>query len=333
QLTTIIGSSIYMPPLPGNTETNLLLKKLNVNDLFSVAGNGTHVLQDAALSDLSGLVKQIIDVGSGDSATRFDYHAAANVANNQEYADQFAVSFADHFDRDNITTVYNGRYGLEAWPVITEVYTQTPATLSEGSIVPTKTDDQWLVGFFKPTPVGKTGYVIEVFNPHRRPISLENIQLVINYWQESENQLIEVSLPTGTTLDDIAGEQVSKANRNDYWLWPGQRLLIYHDSQGGPTSGRMGGKDDVLTHVVDLDDYPLWQSGTEYNIGDVIRYDEDQDGKNDDILECMIKHTAGTSTKPTAVYNVTYGAVGYHASQGYWRRKLILVDGGAWPVI
>lgn len=330
QITTINGAATYMPPLPGFTpQPNTFLKKLDINSLFTKPGNGTHVLEDAALGQLANIVYEVISVGSDDPATTFPIQTQTGLSTREQYANQFAVSFADHFDRDNISTQYNGMNGWEAWPYITEIYTQMPANLVGGEFARQSNGIVQTANLAK--PVGKVGYVIEITNPHTRPITLEHIQLSIDYTRSNDMQPVTVALPTGTTLDQITYNAVRQANQGDTWLLPGQRLIIYHNSDGGPTTGRLAGSDDVLANVIDLQQFPQWQANQNYVAGDLYRWDSDSDGQ-EEVFECLSDHVSLVTNAPTTTYNAIYGDYMYHASHDLWRRKFILVDGGEWPV-
>lgn len=330
QMTTISGAATYMPPLPGFVPAEkTFLRKLNINSLFTKPANSSAVVLDEELGELASLVKAVIDVGQADVATQFPLPADANINSNLAYAQQFAVSFADHFDQDNISTEFNGRYGMEAWPFITEFYTQAPAKVVMGTRI--YADDEVFYGTIRPQTVGGTGYVLEITNPHTRPVSLRHIQLVFRYQQASDNAIITANLPAGLTLEDIALPALRAANRGDTWLWPGQRLVIYHDSDGGPTAGRLSGMDHVLTQVIKPDQFDQWVTSHAYHAGDVIRHDENTDGV-EEIIECITDHTSNTTNKPTTAYNSLIGEYSYHLSHNYWRRKLIMIDGGQWPI-
>jgi hypothetical protein len=329
QMTTRSGAAIYATRLPDLTGTttvthngsslslndNPILTRININDI----NTGT----TAGLDTLSNEVRKIIehDNGTNPFSPSVTATAAAGISNFESYANQFAASFADHFDRDNWVTEYHGRSGTEAWPALVEVYTQRPLDNTSTTMFKLASNSsppyEW-IGRINGNVGGETGYVIEISNPHNRPIPLTAVHLRLNYAGAPTAK----SFAAGDTLDAIANTAVTNANHGDHWLWPGQRLLIYHNSTGAPATSDIAADDTILTAVLanTLGTFPTWASGVAKIKGDIVEH-------SGTYYICYRDVAAADNTvAPNA-------GTTYAKSHDYWRPYLIFVDGGSWPVV
>lgn len=310
-------------PTNGLNDDGYLLKK-NINTL---------------LNDQDKLAFEIFKVlyrGTGSNA----FKGFSAVTDYENYINQFVASLADHVDEDNWITTYNSFNGTEAWPAITEVYTQRPVQVTAfaaGSGISDKMVN--LTG----SPVGTTGYAIELINPHTKPIPITDIYIKVTYTDTSATPTTKTVYfqPNGSTnatrLTDIVdvatggkpNNAVKHANHGDNWLYPGQKIIIYHSSTSGPsggdTSSLLDGRDNIPNFI--FEPYSAWTNGTSYSVGD-LAYKVYNDGVDNyyAVYECLVAHVASAARTPD---DSAYTHVSGH---DYWRRKIIAVDGGAWPV-
>lgn len=306
------NSTIYTPAQ--FNDTAFLLKK-NINKLTK--------------DELAFEVFKAIVRGTGSNA----FKGYSTLTEYETYANQFTASFADHVDADNWMTSYQNANGVEAWPAITEAYTQRPVQVSTFSNLNVKTVNA------TGNPIGTTGYVIELINPHTKPIPISDIFIDLTYTDTSATPTKKTVYfkPDGTTsatkLEDIIDRStgtnpnaVKHANHGDTWLYPGEKVIIYHDSTGGSTnsqtSDRLRDRDDVTTYIFD-DSYPTWTSGASYTTGELVY--KVYNGTYA-VYECLVAHTASATNSPN---DAGYSVVSGHT---YWRRKIIAVDGGPWQV-
>ncbi|MBL4700795.1 MAG: hypothetical protein JKX85_06005, partial [Phycisphaeraceae bacterium] len=251
-----------------------------------------------------------------------------SLADIQTYTNQFVASFEDHFDEDNLMTTYQGMNGVEAWPAIAEVYTQRPVNVT-AFVAGSQTNFWNATG----TPTGKTGYVIEIINPHTKPIPISDIHIDLTYKDSTDTSITNTVQfdPTGSlpvsTLSEIISTTVKDANHGDEWLYPGQQVLIYHDSTGGSTdsltSTLLQNRDSVADYIFD-NNYNAWATATAYVAGNFVYQ---AFSSKYAVYECLIAHTSDAAKKPND------SSQSYLTPHSYWRRKIIAVDGGTWPVL
>lgn len=249
-----------------------------------------------------------------------------NATEVQTYTNQFVANFEDHTDADNWISTYHGQNGIEEWPAITEVYTQRPVQITTGGITAGSQSNFWNVTG-SPTGSSQTGYAIELINPHTKPIPISDIYVDLTYTDTGGNPQT-VQLAAGSTLESLISTAVKEANHGDEWLYPGQKVVIYHDSAGGSTasytSDYLRDRDSIVDYVFDNSSYSPWSAshGT-YNAGEVV-YQQTSGGEYA-LYECILGHTSNASKKPS-------DGTTYATGHDYWRRKVIAVDGGAWPI-
>jgi len=131
-----------------------------------------------------------------------------------DFADQFAVNVRDYADADNRLSELNGRYGMEALPFVTETYVQYDYQISSATeVLPATNPKSWEVTWQKQGH----GFVIEIRNPFRKSISLDNV------WIEIGTSSVKLTgpPPAGLGLDPLDE------------LGPDEYLIIYLDTGTG----------------------------------------------------------------------------------------------------
>ncbi len=251
----------------------------------------------------------------------------------QTYSNQFVANFMDHVDADNWMNTYRTQNGLELWPAITEVYTQRPVAVSSlGSMA--STNNFWPASG---NPTGTTGYAFELFNPHTQPIPIADIFIDMTY-VDTSNVPRTVKFTASGRLTDIIQTAVRNANHGDEWLYPEQKIILYHDSTGGSTSTKTSAlirdRDSVLGYVFNKIEgsvmdkrYSEYTNGTSYSVGDLV-YVEDTTlplPYVHEVYECIQAHTGSASRAPNE-------STTYVSNHDYWRRKIIVVDAGPWLI-
>ena len=258
-MTTRSAEASWQPKLPAETGTPTL--KFGLNDprfLYNGAGNPDAALT-AALSQLAdGQILPVITAGGTPMPLPAGSSALPGVAGNTTpFAFQWVASLQDYRDRDNKLTTLNGRVGLEALPALTEVYLQRPYEMT----LATPTNATFHLRY---DAKGEPGYAIEIRNPFRKPVSLENVRLLITGIPADHSGTPEIDISAaagGADLDDLVGDAVASHNATAHpslpaadarKLYPGDALLLYHNSTGGDATfddvtGQFGG--DGATHI------------------------------------------------------------------------------------
>ena len=154
QLTTYNGASILRMPMSGDTSTPFWGKR-DINVILTGANPA---------AALSTEISRVYGAGSPP--------LPAGVANATQFADQFATNIIDYADDDNVLTVHNGRYGMEALPFITEIYSQYAYEVTAA----TGTAPNWSCTIESRS----AGYAVEIRNPSNKAISLENVRVVVD---------------------------------------------------------------------------------------------------------------------------------------------------------
>ncbi len=237
QMTTRNGAAIFAAPASGSFDPSITT---------TAATNYSYKtdLNNASSGDIANTIERVYSQNTPGSLPG-GFTGPANFAN------QFTANIADYADSDNKLTVLNSSgknfYGMEALPFIAEVYTQRYYTATNAVANATNAstfDITW-------TADGQAGFAIEVRNPHAKPISLKNVNLVL------------VGDPSGTpsetslgTLDSLAGGSVDTYNQanhgtaaGDRQLYPGDALILYKNSTAS------GGSRNTLT--------ALWDTATD----------------------------------------------------------------------
>ena len=96
------------------------------------------------------------------------------------FADQYAACFRDYADADNVLTEYNGFFGMERLPAITEVYAQRRYEATETANGDFDTDGDQVDYEMRWDAVGETGFLVELRNPWKRSIPLDGVGLVVD---------------------------------------------------------------------------------------------------------------------------------------------------------
>ncbi len=231
-LTTVSGAAILAPPLTatGNPHTDPTLK-------FDLNG-GDNRLTTGDRWNIGPRLYSILDQWSSSPfsfapPSRF---VSTSVAALQEYVDQLTVSIIDYADNDNELTVWYHEVdhdddpntdkvviptcGMEALPFLSEIYVQakyevtSAAETSPGSGV-------WNVEWERQ---GNIGYAIEIRNPFRMTISLQNVRL----WVDGVDWGLLWDPSIGTSGDGLAGKST---------LGPGEVRILFRNSDAGAFAG------------------------------------------------------------------------------------------------
>ena len=189
QLTTYSGASIYRMPISGDTSTPFWGKR-DINGILT----GTN-----PAATLSTEISRVYSAGTPS--------LPPSVTTVAQLSDQLAVNIIDYADTDNIVTVHNGRYGMEALPFIAETYLQIAYNVTSHNNDGPSTWTGCVLAAQQPA------YAIEIRNPFRKTISLANVQLVVN------------NVVWGT-LDVLAGTTT---------LAPDKPLILYRNSATDPS--------------------------------------------------------------------------------------------------
>ncbi|MBI1373759.1 MAG: hypothetical protein GC159_13620 [Phycisphaera sp.] len=217
--TTISGSSILAPTKNGESSTivggavrpiSATLKR-DINKLADEEADG-----NPATKPMGVAYNQILGTGTLTANTTTATITGAS-AKAQAMADMLAVNTVDYRDADSkvtrVSVTTDGgpvtMYGLEALPYIAETYAQRHYTYDT-------TGNNWVAG-----PGETAGYVIEIRNPHRKPVDLSTVYLKFG------------PAPPAGTLQALSGQAT---------LAPDEALILYRDSTGG-------GNDGVSTRV------------------------------------------------------------------------------------
>ncbi len=225
QMTTTSGTAIFAPKLTNADAFDGSFQKLDVNTIDGDAlAEEIETTFDTAENLPGGLISVI------------------------DFADQFAASIKDYADADNKVTQVGNYYGMEALPMLIEVYAQRPYTISlatdndvDGNGAPSPPDtgqvNTWTVRW-TPDDNGTPGYAIEIGNPFNRPISLEGVRLIVggNDWGD-----LATMWGAPANVDADLDGTVESTGLN-----PGQTLILYRDSESSN-----GSHDDVTSLFTD----------------------------------------------------------------------------------
>ena len=197
-VTVSSGIGVFAPRLAA--DGNAPQWKLDVNE----ASNAE--LRDAIVAVMNEGASFALPAGFGN---------VPNATNATNFADQFVACLRDYADADNVLTEYTGFYGMERLPAIAEVYVQRRyiATETANGNFDTEGDDtdyemDW-------DAVGDTGFLVEIRNPWKRPISLTNVRLQVD------------GTAFGADLAALPGAPASAE------LGPNEVLVLHKPSNGG----------------------------------------------------------------------------------------------------
>lgn len=214
-LTVFSGASLFAPRLP-----NLGVAVVHNGAALSDDGNVVRKVDiNAAVANpanLSAEIRKVIERGT--------FPLPPSCANKEQFANQFAANIKDYIDNDNEITrvagsaVANDGYGMEALPMLTEVYVQ--AKYNATTITPGAPNDTvtW-------TKDGTAGIAIEIRNPFPRRIELSKVHLFVGATDLGE--LSSGSLANKPTMD------------------PNEVIVLYANS----APGTAGAEDNVNTLI------------------------------------------------------------------------------------
>ena len=262
QMTVRSAASAFAPGLPGTGATNTppgLTTDLNGPD---------NKVTPADASRYASVIRDVLTAGGG-TFTPADW--APQFTNAADVADQLAVNMVDYADSDSTITEHNGHYGMEALPVITEVYAQARYEVTAKTFTAGTSNLDW-------QRQGNAGYVIEIRNPFRTPIDLAAATLK---WVPTTG-----SATTVDSLDNL----VSGGST----LGPDEVLLLYRHSNGNTED-----EDDVTALIDSETDFnnvtektsfswpsddtatsPSYSAGFDGVTGDWVLLAEDQNGND-----------------------------------------------------
>lgn len=237
-LTTMSATATFAPDLGGGSGARMQLD-----------------LNRATVAEISGRIK---DIYANNPPSTFP----PGIADENELADQLAANIKDYLDADNKLTTTDAssgsaRWGLEALPFVAEAYVQhnyqVTAAVAKGTM-PETWDATW--------ERKGSSVVIEVRNPFKRKISVENVTLELG---SAKVDLIDAGV---TELDE------------------GKFIIIYHNTGdagdlGDPlTALGLDGHADLAGSPIDLGSNPFDNASTSREDAImVVKDDQDADVK------------------------------------------------------
>lgn len=200
QLTTLSGSAPLAPKLPGDTGTTGPILKQNINS------STVEALYETLATVLNGADPANLP-GQFDRISQLAAQLAVNIKAYTTTGNEMPEITLENSDGTTITTYY----GLKALPMLVEVYVQRPYVLQNA--VDNGDGTYNLIW----NELGKAGYAIELGNPYRRPIAIDdNVELWIQVPGVGETRL--------GTLAELTG--LSE-------LIPGESIVLYRNSDDG----------------------------------------------------------------------------------------------------
>ncbi|MDX1681564.1 MAG: hypothetical protein R3336_00455 [Phycisphaeraceae bacterium] len=225
QMTMYSGANI-VAPITDAEDTTTILQRLSLNGLLNLdhADDPDSPSASAApvTADLNTLANEISNFVVLPAA-----HTSTSVA---DFSSLFTACLRDYADTDNTLTEHDGQIGMEALPMITDTYVQR---FYEASAYDTGVDGNGNGGNdfrITWTQRGDTGYAIELRNPTRKPLNLNNITMVFIDDTGSETSVGDLG-----TLASGAGIPTT--------LGPDTCLVVYRDSTSsgvGPSNNTIG---------------------------------------------------------------------------------------------
>ena len=263
QMPTFLGSTTDTDPLANDTEAGdhydgprphvTVSSGVGVFAPRIEAVDGTDPVykldvNEASNAELSDAIVEVMNEGTS-FALPAGFGDAANTIEATNFADQYVACFSDYADADNELTEFNGFFGMERLPAITEVYVQRRyrATETANGDFDTEGDQQdyemdW-------DAVGDTGFLIEIRNPWNRPISLNDVRLVVR--DDANNVAFTYDIgPDFNTREATEGD-------GDGLLGPGEVLMLQKPSDGGADAANDviydGSNTDIVADEADFD--------------------------------------------------------------------------------
>jgi hypothetical protein len=230
--TTESGAMVIAPPV--GTATTL------IGPDHDSDGTGERILRadinHSSLADLTEVIQDTILANGTFDATNFG-HFGGSAA---EFAAQLAANIVDLRDPDNQLTTHNGQTGMEALPFVSEVYVQRFYNAVASAETPVGSG----VWTHQYTAGARTAqYMIELRNPFRKPVSLENVFLYVD----------------GVAFGGTGGElSTFPGVPADNLLQPGAAMFIYFNGRGEDMlNGYTPVGDDIDSPITDA-----WPIGT-----------------------------------------------------------------------
>ncbi len=230
--TTESGVMVIAPPV--GTATTL------IGPDHDSDGTGERILRadinHSSLADLAEVIQDTILANGTFDATNFG-HFGGSAA---EFAAQLAVNIVDLRDPDNQLTTHNGQTGMEALPFVSEVYVQRFYRTVASAETPIGSG-VWTHQYSAGGPTAT--YMIELRNPFRKPVSLENVFLYVD----------------GVAFGGTGGElSTFPGVPADNLLQPGAAMFIYFNGRGEDMlNGYTPVGDDIDSEIADA-----WPIGT-----------------------------------------------------------------------
>jgi hypothetical protein len=196
-LTVASGAVPYTPPVESG----------DTDDEMKVELNAT--VDNSYETAVSDAIEQVYNAGNTSNMP-------GGIDNATAFADQLTANIIDYRDDDNKLTKVGERFGLEALPFISEVYVRAGYAITSTKTVGAASDnkEKYFVN-----AKGDVGYAIELRNPFKRTISLENIELQVDE-------------------DTVGGKDLAGLSGVPNELGPQESLILYR-----PT-GNLGSGDD-----------------------------------------------------------------------------------------
>jgi len=127
-------------------------------------------LNHSSVNAIATVIAETVNAGGN-----FDFANHAHVPNASEYGSQLAVNIVDMRDPDNRLTNFNGQFGMEALPFLTEVYVQREYGVPAPGIL----NADGLTYTISYSAASASDYAIELRNPFPRPIPLAGVHLFV----------------------------------------------------------------------------------------------------------------------------------------------------------
>lgn len=162
-VTVSSGAGVLAPRVAG--DPNAVQWKLDVNEASD------DELRDAIVAVMNEGASFSLPAGFG---------TVPNATNATNFASQYVACLRDYADADNILTEYGGFVGMERLPAITDVYVQRRYIATETANGDWDGEGDQQDYEMNWDAVGDTGFLIEIRNPWKRPISLNRIRLSVD---------------------------------------------------------------------------------------------------------------------------------------------------------
>ncbi|MFW5682757.1 MAG: hypothetical protein ACOC1G_07100 [Phycisphaeraceae bacterium] len=206
---------------------------------MSADGNAPQWKLDVNEASNDELRNAIVDVMSEGSPT-----LPAGFADATNFANQYVACLRDYADADNELTEYEGFFGMERLPAITDIYVQRRYEATEidngdwNGVGDQDYEMKW-------DAVGDTGFLVEIRNPWKRPITMDGVRLTVR----DDNDNVSFTYSIGPDFTNEESNQLPPAEA-DGLLGPEEVLVLHKPSNGGNDAGN----DDIADAADDADD-------------------------------------------------------------------------------